>query len=267
MAGSPVENFSYLEVGKLRVRYLVRGEGKPVILVHGLGGSIESWGANIDALASHFKVYVFDLPGFGFSDKPRIQYRIGFFTSFLHDFMETLKIERASLVGNSLGGLISLCFTCDYPSKVEKLVVECSAGLETGARETIMRFMGEWWTMESLKSFYEFVYGEPSKVKEEILRLRLRILSHPDAKYAYKSILNMPYEWADLPEKLRKLKNPTLIVWGEKDRLIPVEYAYKLHSLLANSKLLIFKDAGHVPHAEKAEEYNREVAKFLLEDP
>ena len=254
---------SYVRVGGYRTRFLVKGEGKPVVLIHGLGGSIESWKNNLEPLAVRFKVYAFDMLGFGMADKPKIQYRIDVFADFLGGFMDAMGLDRACLVGNSLGGLIAAWFSVHHQDRVEKLVLEDAAGLEVGARYTIMSFMGEWWNPESLKKFYQFVYYDPSKVDIETLKLRLEMFSGEDAKHAYKSTLNMPRDWETLPEKLKTFEKPTLIIWGAQDRLIPVENAHKFHSLIRNSKLVILDEVGHVPHAEKPEEFNRVVIEFL----
>jgi pimeloyl-ACP methyl ester carboxylesterase len=256
----------WVAVNGYKTRFIVKGSGFPVILIHGLGGSLETWRNNFGFLAERFKVYAFDMLGFGLADKPKIQYRIGVFTGFLKGFLDAVGVEKAYIVGNSLGGLISLWFAVHHQNRLEKLVVESAAGLEVGARYVIKRFMGEWWTMENLKRFYQFVYGDPSKVSEEILALRLEMFSSLEAQHAYKSTLNMPREWETLPEKLASLETPTLIVWGAQDKLIPVKHAHQLHKLIKNSKLVILEDAGHVAHAEKPQEFNKAVAGFL-EDP
>jgi pimeloyl-ACP methyl ester carboxylesterase len=254
-----------VQVGRYRTRVLIEGSGKPVILLHGLGGSIESWKSNLKPLASKFKVYAFDMLGFGMADKPRIQYKVDVFTDFLQNFMDVMGLRKASLIGSSLGGLIAAWFSVHNQSRVEKLVLENAAGLEVGARNVIASFMGEWWTLENLKRFYQFVYYDSSKINGEILRFRLEMFSSEDAKYAYRSTLNMPREWETLPVKLKKLEKPTLIIWGAQDKLIPVECAHKFHSLIKNSRLLILEETGHVPHAEKPEEFNQAVIGFLLD--
>ncbi|HEX2014248.1 MAG TPA: alpha/beta fold hydrolase, partial [Nitrososphaera sp.] len=97
----------YLQVNDLSVRYVDRGSGKTVILLHGLGGSIESWTNNIEPLSSEMRVIALDLPGFGFSDKPRLSYSIKFYTDFVAAFAKRLQLKRASIVGSSLGGQIA----------------------------------------------------------------------------------------------------------------------------------------------------------------
>ena len=111
------------------IHYFEVGRGPTVILLHGLGGAKEFWLANIGALASKYHVYAIDQIGFGQSDKPLIDYKIATFADFLHGFMQTEKIAKATLVGNSLGGWIATDFAVQHPEMVDKLVLVDAAGL------------------------------------------------------------------------------------------------------------------------------------------
>src|SRR6266478_2125595 len=111
-----------------RIRYVEAGSGPTVILLHGLGGSSEAWTPNIGPLAAKFHLVALDQIGFGKSDKPLINYRIRTYVDFLDQFCKELKIARASLVGNSLGGWIAAAFTLAYPERVERLILEDAAG-------------------------------------------------------------------------------------------------------------------------------------------
>lgn len=111
------------------IHYFEAGQGPVVILLHGLGAVKEIWMLNFDALASKYHVYAIDQIGFGHSDKPLLDYKIATFVDFLHEFMQTQNIGKATLVGNSLGGWIALDFAAQYPSMVDKLVLVDSAGM------------------------------------------------------------------------------------------------------------------------------------------
>ncbi len=256
-------NELWINVGKYRTRFIAKGVGQPLILVHGLGSSLETWKHNIDYFSNYFRVYALDMLGFGFADKPRIDYKIDIFVEFLKDFLDALKLYSVNLIGNSLGGLIALLFSLKYESRVNKLILESASGLETEARDIIKSFMGDWWTLSKIKNFYKIVYYRPI-IDEKTLESRFELINNPDAKYAYISTLNMPRDWADLPEKLKAFKKQTLIIWGKNDKIIPVKYAYEYHRLIENSKLVIFDETGHVPHAEKPEEFNKVVVDFLI---
>src|SRR5213594_4725639 len=111
------------EVDGLRLHYVVEGRGPAVILVHGLGGFAETWRHNIGALARRATVYAVDLPGFGASAKPRSRYRLAHFAGALRGFMDGLGLARASLVGHSLGGAVSITYSLTHPSRVERLAL------------------------------------------------------------------------------------------------------------------------------------------------
>jgi pimeloyl-ACP methyl ester carboxylesterase len=111
------------------VHYYEAGQGSNLILVHGLGSEASIWAANIGPLSGKYHVYAPDQIGFGHSDKPIIDYKIATFVDFLDAFMQALAIPKATLVGNSLGGWISLDFTAQHPEMVDKLVLVDAAGL------------------------------------------------------------------------------------------------------------------------------------------
>src|SRR6185436_17431723 len=125
-ASAPVEKET-LVFGQ-KIPYVEAGAGPTVILLHGLGGSSGAWRPNIGPLAEKFHVYVPDQIGFGKSDKPLVMYRIRTYVDFLDQFCKQLKIERASLIGNSMGGWIAAAFTAAFPDRVDKLVLEDAAG-------------------------------------------------------------------------------------------------------------------------------------------
>src|SRR5919107_5286256 len=111
-----------------RIKYVEAGSGPVVVLLHGLGGNSTNWAFSTPALAEKFRVIVPDQVGFGQSDKPLISYRVGTYVDFLDKFLSELKVERATLVGNSMGGWIAAAYALKYPAKVERLVVVGAAG-------------------------------------------------------------------------------------------------------------------------------------------
>ena len=253
---------SFIEVNGIRVRYVEKGSGKNVILVHGLGGSLESWRNNLEHLSSMFRVVALDLPGFGFSDKPDVEYTPWFYADFLPKFLSRLGIRKACLVGHSMGGLVALATSIRHPEIVEKLVLVDAAGLDDWTAKVVREAMGEWWNMERLKRFYEEYVGKPD---EKILELRLKLYEDEGLRRAYLSALKA-LEKTISPEEVSKVSAPTLIIWGEGDRLTRPEGGVKLKSTIKGSRLVVFKDVSHTPHADKPEEFNKLVSEFL-KDP
>jgi len=119
----------YVKVGQINTRYWVLGQGSPLLLIHGLGASCEYWRYNVKAPSQGCRVYAFDLPGFGHSDKRIEDLSLSFAAEFVAAFLDSQGVERASLVGNSLGGAVSLQFAVQYPHRLEKLVLVTSGGL------------------------------------------------------------------------------------------------------------------------------------------
>ena len=146
----------FIKVGNIKTRYWALGDGKSTaILVHGLGGHIENWEDNIAALAQGRRVYALDLAGFGRSDKPQIRFSIPYFTEFVKEFMIVQDVDKAALIGESMGGAIVLQFALQYPHQVDKMVLVDSVGLgkemEIYMRIGSLPILGELFTRPSRK--------------------------------------------------------------------------------------------------------------------
>jgi pimeloyl-ACP methyl ester carboxylesterase len=269
----------FIKVGNINTRYWAAGEqGSAVVLVHGLGGFIENWAYNINALAERHRVYAMDLMGFGRSDKTPLIRDINVLVKFINDFMETMRIEKASLVGNSLGGGLVLQFALDYPAKVEKLVLVDNAGI---GRDVISDFkvcsipvLGELLTRPSLKGtarLWKEIVCDPVIITPELVNLTYGIISQPGAKKALlaelRSGINLGGQRANLVNsvlnRLSALTAPTLVVWGKKDRIIPVAHAQIAVNKVPGARLEIFERCGHMPQLEQPEKFNKLVLDFL----
>jgi pimeloyl-ACP methyl ester carboxylesterase len=269
----------FIKVGNINTRYWAAGEqGSAVVLVHGLGGFIENWAYNINALAERHRVYAMDLMGFGRSDKTPLIRDINVLVKFINDFMETMRIEKASLVGNSLGGGLVLQFALDYPAKVEKLVLVDNAGM---GRDVISDFkvcsipvLGELLTRPSLKGtarLWKEIVCDPVIITPELVNLTYGIISQPGAKKALlaalRSGINLGGQRANLVNsvlnRLSALTAPTLVVWGKKDRIIPVAHAQIAVNKVPGARLEIFERCGHMPQLEQPEKFNKLVLDFL----
>jgi len=270
----------YIKVGNINTRYWQAGDkGSAVVLVHGLGGYIENWLHNIGPLSLSHRVYVMDLPGFGRSDKPLVR-DLMVLVRFIADFMETLKIEKASLIGNSLGGGLVLQFALEYPEKVERLVLVDSAGL---GRDVIPDFkfcslplVGELFLRPSRKSsekLWEKLLHDPSKVTPEMKDLGYRYISSPGAKKTFLATTRAGVNIFGQKDKLTRqllpglkgLKMPVLIVWGNDDRIIPVAHARIALEKIPGARLELFDNCGHMPMLECPDKFNQLVLDFLAQ--
>lgn len=268
-----------VEIGDIRTRYWVLGTGEPaVILLHGLGGYVENWEDNITVLAQGHQVYALDLVGFGRSDKPEVEYTIPYLTTFVHKFMQALDIERAALVGGSMGGVISLWFARHYPDQVEKLVLADSGGLgkEVSIYLRIMTLpvLGEYFVRPSRKGsedFQKMLFYDQDLIIDEWIEEDYQMSLQPGAQRCLLSALrSMGNIWGfkreiykPILENLEQIEVPTLIIWGEQDQVVPVAHAHNAAERLPNARLHIFDGCGHVPNIERAEEFNKLVTAFL----
>jgi len=269
----------YIKVGNLKTRYWALGDkGTVVILIHGLGASADIWRYNVEALAEQHRVYVPDVIGFGRSDKPGPSFSPFDYTRFLDDFLNILRIEGASLIGQSLGGAIALHYALQFPQKVRKLVLVDSAGLGKEVIWTLrlmsIPLVGELVSYPSRKGvelFFKFAVRDPALVTKDFVDLYYNFFSRPGfQKFLLKivrSIINVAGAreevLAPLRNNLSKITQPTLIIWGERDRVLPLKHAYWGKEKLPNAELKIIEGCGHIPFFERPEEFNKLVLEFL----
>jgi len=248
-----------------KIHYVEAGAGPPVILLHGLGGSTQNWGLNFGPLSKGFHVIIPDQIGFGTSDKPLINYRIATYVDFLDQFCKQLKIERATLVGGSMGGWVAAAFTIAFPDRVDRLVLVDAAGyappanydyrtlygLNPSSREGMKQLAG--------RVFFNKVFAS-DQVMEQFMTQRI---SAGDG-YTINRIIDSMIRGEDfLDNRVQAIKQPTLIIWGREDGLIPLSDGQRFKKEIPNSTLVVIEQCGHVPNFEKAEEFNMALQRFL----
>jgi pimeloyl-ACP methyl ester carboxylesterase len=236
----------YVHIGGRRVRYLVAGEGEPLILVHGLSASTLWWIRNVPELVRHYRVYLVDLPGFGAMSFPRSRFVLANAASWLLNWMEAVDLERAHLVGHSMGGYICLWIAAHHPEKVNRLVLvapSVKAHVRTVVAYIIPLLVGLRYSLPSFLGILCF----------DALRAGLVTLVRTT-----RDLIAL-----DVQEEIQTVSVPTLLVWGENDTLVPPTLAYILHKEIAHSQLVILKKASHVCMYDRAPEFNRAVLAFL----
>lgn len=250
-----------------KIRYLEAGDAaKPtVILLHGLGAQAESWQLTIPALARNYRVIAPDQIGFGKSDKPLLKYRVGTYVDFLDKFMAELKIEKAVLVGNSMGGWIAGWTAIKYPNRVEKIVLANAAGIIPANVDTDEIYQLNNSTRDEIRANLKRIFATPALQNNEALVdqfMTQRVIANDG--YTINSLIESIKRKEDfLNDRLGEIKKPTLIIWGRQDGLLPVADAYAFNKGIANSKLVVFDNCGHVPQFEKAADFNKAVLEFL----
>jgi pimeloyl-ACP methyl ester carboxylesterase len=250
-----------------KIRYLEAGEAtKPtVMLLHGLGATAESWQFNIAALSQNFHVIAPDQVGFGKSDKPFLKYRAATFVDFLDKFMAELKIQKASLIGNSMGGWVTGLFAIKYPAKVEKIVLVDAAGLTPKVVDYNQIYQLNTSTRDEVRANLKLIFANPLYANNEALVdqfLTQRVLAG-DGQTINSLIESIKRQEDFLDNRLGEIKKPTLIIWGKQDGLLPLADGEKFSKGIYGSQLIVFDQCGHVPQVEKAKEFNEAVLKFL----
>jgi pimeloyl-ACP methyl ester carboxylesterase len=250
-----------------KIHYVEAGTGPTVILLHGLGGSTQAWQFNITALAEKYHVVVPDQIGFGKSDKPLVGYRIRTYVDFLDQFCRQLKIDRATLVGNSMGGWIAAMFTAAFPDHVDKLVLVDAAGyappkdLDTRTLFALNPTTREGMKLLSAKVFYNKAFQTDAVIDQAIAAR----LAAGDG-YTINSITESILRGEDfLDEAVKTIRRPTLIVWGRQDGLVPLAMGERFNKDIPGSKMVVIDQCGHIPNVEKPGEFNAAVLKFLTE--
>jgi pimeloyl-ACP methyl ester carboxylesterase len=258
-----------------------RDSDRPVLLlVHGIADSSDSWRRILPGLARRFTVIAPDMLGHGDSDKPRHDYSVGAYANVLRDLMVALDIERATLIGHSLGGGVAMQFAYQQPLRCERLVLVSSGGL---GREVswILRALAA----PGVEYFMPVIFPSGMRyagnvVSNGLRRLGLRpgVLANEWRAYAaltepakrgpfvatLRSVIDVGGQAITAHDRLYLTSHlPTLIVWGERDRIIPVGHATAAHEAWAGSRLVIFERSGHFPHDEEAARFVGAVTDFV----
>jgi pimeloyl-ACP methyl ester carboxylesterase len=250
-----------------KIHYVEAGSGPTVILLHGLGGSTQVWQFNIAPLAEKYHVIVPDQIGFGKSDKPLVNYRIRTYVDFLDQFCKELKIERATLIGNSMGGWIATMFTAAFPDRVDKLVLVDAAGYAPPKDLDTSTFFGlNPTTREGMKILAGKVFYNKAFLTDAAIDQAIAARLAAGDGYTINSITESIIRGEDFLDDIAKtVKRPTLIVWGRQDGLVSLAEGERFNKDIAGSKMVVIDQCGHVPNVEKPGEFNAAVLKFLTE--
>ncbi|HVX02222.1 MAG TPA: alpha/beta hydrolase [Nitrososphaera sp.] len=276
-----LDSFKFLQVDGMRVRYIDTDDTgsndgdnnnsrKPLLLVHGLGGAIESWANNIGGLAAakekKLRVIALDLPGFGYSDKPKISYTIRFYSDFVAKFAKALDVAPIAVAGSSLGGHVACELAITSPRVVSKLILTSPSGAlprSFKGSPALWRYVKvlEAKSVEEVKKALYAVDNKP--VSDEYAKAAYDKFAMPGAKEAFLSALAGSAKAPRLGKsRLSKIRVPTLVIWGKDDTMIPVKYVEPFVKM-KNSRIVLLENCGHRPHVDKPDLFNRIVTDFL----
>lgn len=271
----------HIDVGGLPTRYLTAGTtGPPLVLLHGVGDNALDWHWVMPTLAGTHRVYAPDLPGSGGSIKPDVDYSPAFFTQFLSTFLDTLEVERAAVVGNSLGGLVGLRLALSEPSRVSALGLVASAGLGREVTYALRSLalpgyggIAVAWgktppgAAQRALGRSTLLFARSQRTPRKWLKEQYRLARLPgflEAQLAtVRGQVGLKGQREVLVDRLAKLEVPTLLVWGTRDRVLPYSQAKEAISRLQEGSLELISDCGHSPHVEQPDRFTAIVARFL----
>jgi pimeloyl-ACP methyl ester carboxylesterase len=270
----------YLELHGERIAYRDVGHGPPMLLIHGMAGSSQTWRAVLPRLSAHHRVLAPDLMGHGLSAKPRGDYSLGAFAVWLRDFLDQLGIGRVALVGQSLGGGVAMQFVHQHPDYVERLVLISSGGLgpEVGWTLRAMSAPGAELILPVVAPQFAVNFGE--RVRTRLTGWGLRSARAAETWSAYSSLAD-PHSRKAFLRTLRSVVDhrgqavsafnrlsfaeglPALLIWGADDRIIPASHGAAAHRALPDSRLTVLPGVGHYPHLEAADEVVDAIEEFI----
>ena len=265
-----------VELGGALVRYAEIGAGEPLLFVHGLSGCWRNWLENLPHFGARHRAIALDLPGFGTSPMPPWPVEMPAYGRLINEFCEALGLEGATLVGNSMGGLIAAEAVTTRPELHRRLVLVSAAGILNTWRPEARATATAW----AWKRFGESVAarGVPllsrTRTREALLGPVLRYPSRLPADLLWEQLdggLRCPAFGDalqalirhDVRERLARIEMPTMVVWGLADRVVPVAAGISYHRRIRNSRLEIFERTGHVPQLERPLRFNTVLDEFL----
>ncbi len=267
------QNSKYLNIDGLKVHYKDEGEGEVLVLLHGTFSSLHTFDTWALILKKKYRVIRLDLPGFGITG-PSIEnvYSISIFIDFIENFLDLLNVNKYHLAGNSLGGWLAWELALKAKDKIGKLVLLNAAGYISDknyplpfviAQTPVLRNVFNYIPKAVVRRFIRQVFNDQAVVTDELVERYYCLIQREGNLSAFISIANSKLK--QNTQSLNYLDVPVLIMWGDKDRWISPEHALFFKNDISNSRVLMYKDVGHIPMEEIPEKSANDLIKFLAE--
>ena len=270
------EHSKFIEIDGMQVHYRDEGKGFPIVLIHGTAASLHTWDAWSQELIKNYRVIRMDLPAFGITGPNKnADYSIKNYTQFLHQFLSKLHVNKYYLAGNSLGGNIAWNYAAEHPEKVAKLILIDASGLPTNKPQPFVFKMAKTPILNSLflvftpkyfiKKNIQEVYADDSKITDDLITRYHKMALRTGNRQAFVDRAKTDFTPNKIKntEKLRGILTPTILIWGAKDKWIPLDNGKRMNNLLPNSTLYILENSGHVPMEENPKESLLILKKFI----
>lgn len=260
-------------VNNYAIRYLDYGVINPIksgatevlLLLHGIGASAERWLRVVPLLNRNFRIIIPDIVGFGYSDKPTVEYTMNYFVEFLRDFLKSIRIQRIHIIGSSFGGLLAAEFAMEFANIVKKMILVSPAGTMQTSTKTLDEYIlaALYPTMENARRAFSDMAYDPKVVTDDIVKDFVNRMKLPNSKYAFMSTLLGIRNTQNLENRLTKIILPTLLIWGREDKMIPSVHAED-YLRIRNSKLIMIPNSGHTPYTETPSVFAKIALDFLM---
>lgn len=262
-------------IGDTEIFYREAGAGSPLLLLHGFGHSSTAWLRTMPILSAHHKTLAPDLPGYGRSSIVLAPDDPPYFAKFVIDFLERLELFGVDVVGNSLGGLISLLAALERPDLFRKIVLVDPAGFTKGPipplDDALLALMGFWLSLPRsralIRAGYASGFFDAGHVDEESVTEIVARSTHPEALQVSSRTLHEMFHFSRhldrFHARLASLKAPTMVVWGQNDPVLPAKDANTARRVLPASRIEVLERCGHLPHIELPTAFSSLVLNFL----
>ncbi|MBX2841602.1 MAG: alpha/beta hydrolase [Flammeovirgaceae bacterium] len=256
------------------VHYKDQGEGEVLLMIHGSPGALFIWDKWAKVLSKKYRVIRMDLPAFGITGPNKENdYSLKYYINFVKEFVDSLELKRFYLLGNSLGGQITYEFTDQYPGYVEKMVLIAPTSfnhvyetsmfpamriIQSLVPKSGLNFITpKAWIKQSLKQ----IYADHKLITQSMVDLNHSMLLREGNRKAL--LGNIIEQSTNKHNKVSEITTPTLLLWGEKDKIIPVDNASNFKSMITNVRLITYQNVGHFPFDEVPEQSAKDVEDFL----
>lgn len=267
-----IQDINYIYIDNIRINYIKKGTGDPILLVHGFINSILMFEKLINILSKHYTVFALDLIGFGFSDKHlNLTYTRKNMAELATKFMSSQGFNKFIVLGHSMGGEVTLNMAYYHPENISKLILIDSTGYKNILKlpsfiknfntisEILIKFSFRNYYFQKL--CFKHAFYDKRKFDENLFNRIYSIVIRIPIKILYKFGLqgdNIP-----IKDKIKFIEIDTLIIWGKNDKLVPLKYGEKLNKYLKNSKLVVIDDCGHIPFVEKYDSFINILENYL----
>jgi 2-hydroxy-6-oxonona-2,4-dienedioate hydrolase len=263
----------YVDVGPWRTRVLQAGAGKPLVLMHGTGGHLETYTHNLAALAQRYRVIAYDFPGHGYSTHAKADLELDAYIEHLHGLLDALKLEQVHLEGESLGGWVAVKYAARHPERVESLILNTPGG--TMARPEVMERIralsqeaADDPSPQRIRARLEWLMADPASVTDELVEIRRTIYSRKGFADSMRYILclqNPEIRRRNLitDAELAAAAMPAIVIWTSDDPSGPASAGMDMAKKMPKAKFEVIQKAGHWPQWEQPAVFNEVVLRFL----